>query len=212
MWPACGAKGLFVSWWQRDENPAIDLRRPWRAGLSARCLAVPLAGRNGAQGQCVWLFWRALPLARAISQRCENGCALAQGGILSPIGAHVGWPACITAALPALFALGRCLAGCASILGGMTAIRKPIAKPSWLASMKRKGGTTSSSGPRLQGQGYMVQSRAAGTGERYGGYSSHCLSAPVPVSSSSRMGVSVPSKEKPNRSRPRHGSFPERRA
>ena len=58
----------------------------------------------------------------------------------------------------------------------------------------------------------MVQSRTADTGERHGGYSSHCFSASVPVSSSSRMGVSVPSKEKPNRSRPRHGSFPERRA
>ena len=42
----------------------------------------------------------------------------------------------------------------------------------------------------------MAQSRAAGTGERHGGYSSHCFSASVPVSSSSRMGVSVPSKER----------------
>ena len=31
---------------------------------------------------------------------------------------------------------------------------------------------------------------------RRGAHSSHCLSAPVPVSSSSRMGVSVPSKER----------------
>ena len=83
-------------------------RRAWRA----RYLAAPLAGRNGAQGQRARLSQRALLLARPISQRCENGCALAQGGILSPIGAHVGWPACITAALPARLALGRCLAGC----------------------------------------------------------------------------------------------------
>ena len=62
------------------------------------------------------------------------------------------------------------------------------------------------------GQGYTVQSPTVDTGEKYGGYSSHCLSASVPVSSSSRMGVSVPSKEKPNRPRSRHGFFPERRA
>ena len=42
----------------------------------------------------------------------------------------------------------------------------------------------------------MVQSRTVDTGEKYGGYSSHCFSASVPVSSSSRMGVSVPSKER----------------
>ena len=83
-------------------------RRAWRA----RYLAASLVGRNGAQGQCAWLSRRALFLARPISQRCENGCALAQGGILSLTGAHVGWLACTTAALPAHLAAGRGLAGC----------------------------------------------------------------------------------------------------
>ena len=93
-------------------------RRAWRA----RYLAVSLVGKNGAQGQRAWLSQRALLLARFISQRHENGCALAQGGILSPTGAHVGWLACATAALPALLALGRSLAGCfGGCLGGRMA-------------------------------------------------------------------------------------------
>ena len=83
-------------------------RRAWRA----RYLAVPLVGRNGAQGQRARLSQRALLLTRPTSQRCENGCALAQGGTLSPIGARVGWLACATAALPARLAAGRGLAGC----------------------------------------------------------------------------------------------------
>ena len=83
-------------------------RRAWRA----RYLAASLVGRNGAQGQCAWLSQRALLLARPISQRCESGCALAQGGILSPTGAHVLWPVCITAALPAHLVTGRGLIGC----------------------------------------------------------------------------------------------------
>ena len=92
----------------RSRLEAPMARRAWRA----RCLAALLAGRDGAQGQRAWLFQGALLLTRPISQRCENGCALAQGGTLSPAGAHVLWPACITAALPAHLAAGRGLAGC----------------------------------------------------------------------------------------------------
>ena len=45
--------------------------------------------------------------------------------------------------------------------------------------------------------GYTVRSRNAATAGRHGGHSSHCLSALVPVSSSTKMGAPVPPKESP---------------
>ena len=114
--PACAKAAARRESRSRLEAPMA--RRAWRA----RYLAVSLVGRSGAQGQRAWLSQRALLLARPISQRCENGCALAQGGILSLIGAHVLWPACATAALPAHLAAGRGLAGCfGGCLGGRMA-------------------------------------------------------------------------------------------
>ena len=55
MWPARGAKGLLVLSRRRDENPAIDLRRPWRAELAARAtslcrLQVGVGRRGSARG------------------------------------------------------------------------------------------------------------------------------------------------------------------
>ena len=42
--------------------------------------------------------------------------------------------------------------GCANILGGIAAIRQPTAKPAWLASMKRKDGTSSTTSAAPQAQ------------------------------------------------------------
>ena len=42
--------------------------------------------------------------------------------------------------------------GCVNILGGVAAIRQPITKPAWLARMKRKDGTTSTTNAAPQAQ------------------------------------------------------------
>ena len=42
--------------------------------------------------------------------------------------------------------------GCVNILGGIAAIRQPIAKPAWLAKMKRKDGTISTTNAAPQAQ------------------------------------------------------------
>ena len=42
--------------------------------------------------------------------------------------------------------------GCANILGGIAAIRQPITKPAWLAKMKRKDGTISTTNAAPQAQ------------------------------------------------------------
>ena len=55
MRPARGIKGLLALRRRRDENPAIDLRRPWRAELGARAtslyrLQVEMGRRGSARG------------------------------------------------------------------------------------------------------------------------------------------------------------------
>ena len=42
--------------------------------------------------------------------------------------------------------------GCASMLGGIAAMRQPATKPAWLARMKRKDGTTSTTNAAPQAQ------------------------------------------------------------
>ena len=42
--------------------------------------------------------------------------------------------------------------GCASALGGIASVRQPITKPAWLARMKRKDGTTSTTNAAPQAQ------------------------------------------------------------
>ena len=43
--------------------------------------------------------------------------------------------------------------GCVNILEGIAAVRQPITKPAWLARMKRKGGTISTTSAPPQAQG-----------------------------------------------------------